>query len=268
MAERRLGPLRLGRDGPAQPRAPRPGVGRAVARPAPPVRDADARGRPGGPVVDDDPAQARRLSGGVRGFEPERVAAFGPDDVDRLHARPRDRPQPRQDRVDDRQRAGGRCALEAVGRRLRRPRLVVRRRATDRRTRSPSWRIPAETAESTGDVEGPQEARLPLRRPDDLLLVHAGGRPGQRPRTSTASGTRSARRSPGRSAGLRGRAATSWTDVLAAVDKIGKLNADQVAVARRRYRGVRRGHDGLHAIQPELERATKAAGVPPVDVHR
>ena len=52
------------------PRVPRRGVGRAVARPAPPVRDARARGRAGGSVVVDDPAQARGLPAGVRRLRP------------------------------------------------------------------------------------------------------------------------------------------------------------------------------------------------------
>ena len=47
-------------------RLPRRGVGHAVARRPPSLRDADARRRAGGPLVVDDPAQARRLSARVR----------------------------------------------------------------------------------------------------------------------------------------------------------------------------------------------------------
>lgn len=64
--------------------------------------------------------------------------------------------------------------------------------------------------------------------------------------------------------------AASWTDVLSAVDKIGKLNADQVAAAKAGDTAAFvKATNGLHAIQPELERATKAAGVPAcADVHK
>ena len=41
--------------------------------------------------------------------------------------------------------------------------------------------VPAETALSRALSDGSPEARLPLRRPDDLLRVHAGGRARQRP---------------------------------------------------------------------------------------
>src|SRR4029077_8900714 len=49
---------------------PRRGVGRSVAGRAPPVRDADAGGRAGWPVVVDDPPQARRLPARVRRLRP------------------------------------------------------------------------------------------------------------------------------------------------------------------------------------------------------
>ena len=52
------------------------------------------------------------------------------------------------------------------------------RRAITRR--SPS--SPTSTDEAKALSEGPQAPRLPLRRPDDGLRVHAGGRPRRRPR--------------------------------------------------------------------------------------
>ena len=48
-----------------------------------------------------------------------------------------------------------------------------------------SWRtlaeLPAETRALARALEGSEAPRLPLRRPDGLLRVHAGGRHGQRP---------------------------------------------------------------------------------------
>ena len=41
--------------------------------------------------------------------------------------------------------------------------------------------IPAETVGVEGDVEGAEAARLPIRRPDNLLLPHAVGGPRERP---------------------------------------------------------------------------------------
>jgi hypothetical protein len=62
----------------------------------------------------------------------------------------------------------------------------------------------------------------------------------------------------------------SWSDVLSAIKTIVELNADQVAAAKRDdAEGFVVARDGLEAIQPELERATRAAGVPTcADVHK
>ena len=61
----------------------------------------------------------------------------------------------------------------------------------------------------------------------------------------------------------------SWSEVLSAVDTIVELNADQVSAAKGGdVEGFVEAKDGLEAIQPELERATAAAGVPTcADVH-
>ena len=58
--------LPVGRLGPALPRLPRHRVGCPDPRSASAVRAAVPRGRPGGPVLDHDPAQARGVSGRVR----------------------------------------------------------------------------------------------------------------------------------------------------------------------------------------------------------
>ena len=62
----------------------------------------------------------------------------------------------------------------------------------------------------------------------------------------------------------------SWTDVLTAVGTIVELNADQAMAANNDdVEGFVEAKDGLEAIQPELERATAAAGVPTcADVHK
>ncbi len=62
----------------------------------------------------------------------------------------------------------------------------------------------------------------------------------------------------------------SWSDVLSAIRAIFELNADQVAAAKSDDAGgFVEARDGLEAIQPELERATMAAGVPTcADVHK
>ena len=70
------------------------------------IRAARARVVPGRPVVVDDPAQARGVPGGVPRLRPggrRRLRRRGPGAPD---GRRRDRPQPRQDRRDDRQRRG------------------------------------------------------------------------------------------------------------------------------------------------------------------
>ena len=62
----------------------------------------------------------------------------------------------------------------------------------------------------------------------------------------------------------------SWSDVLSAINTVVELNTDQVAAAKHDdVEGFIEARDGLEAIQPELERATEAAGVPTcADVHK
>ena len=81
---RRNRPLLVVRRGPALPRLSRRRVGAREARRRCAVRAALARGLPGRALVAHDPAQARELSAGVRGFSIERVADFDERDVERL----------------------------------------------------------------------------------------------------------------------------------------------------------------------------------------
>jgi hypothetical protein len=62
----------------------------------------------------------------------------------------------------------------------------------------------------------------------------------------------------------------SWSEVLVDVGTIVDLNADQVAAAQSDdVEGFVEAKDGLEAVQPELERATEAAGVAScADVHK
>ena len=85
-----------------------------------PVRDDDAlfeklvpRGVPVRPVVDHDPAQARELPRRVRrASRSSAVAAFGDARRRAADGRRGDRPQPREDRRDDRQRARRRLDVD------------------------------------------------------------------------------------------------------------------------------------------------------------
>ena len=75
----------LGDDRPALQRLPRRGVGPPGARRAGRLRAALPRGLPVGPLVADDPAQARGLPRGVRGLRSRTASpAFGERDVERL----------------------------------------------------------------------------------------------------------------------------------------------------------------------------------------
>ena len=114
------------------------------------------------------------------GFDPEALAGFGERDVERLL----------QDAAIIRHRgkieatiANGRATAElhANGATLRE---LLWRYAPDADDRPPAaeLRRPArEDARVDGALEGAEEARLPLRRPDDRLRRDAGVRAGQRP---------------------------------------------------------------------------------------
>ena len=90
---------------------------------------------------------------GFAGFDPERVARFGEQRRRAAARRRRDRPPPRQDRGRDRQRAGDARAARDRDAARRADVGVPRRRGRE------------------GAVAAAEERRLPLRRPDDGLLV-------------------------------------------------------------------------------------------------
>ena len=149
-------------------RLPRRGVGRAVARRPPSLRDADARGRAGRALVVDDPAQARGLPAGVRRLRPcDGRRASAPKDVERLLADP----------GIVRNRLKVESAVEQRGRVLEvQDELgsldaylwALRRRRADRQPlaqRSPSSRP---RPSSRGALQGPEATRLPLRRADGI----------------------------------------------------------------------------------------------------
>ena len=114
------------------------------------------------------------------GFDPHVVAGYTADDVAAPPRRSRDRPQPPEGRVDDREcnprarRASERGQLRCV------PVGVCRRRA-DRQRAGDDVRSSCRDRAFARAVEGPETTRLRLRRPDDLLRVHAGRRHRRRP---------------------------------------------------------------------------------------
>ncbi len=102
-------PLRLGRrrravTRPPDGRLPRRRMGNTGRRRHGAVRAARPRILPGGPVVVDDPAEAGELSRGVRRLRPSGGRRDGRCRRRTAYGRCRDRPEPRQDPGDDRQR--------------------------------------------------------------------------------------------------------------------------------------------------------------------
>ena len=163
------------------PRLPRHRVGVSGRRRRAAVREAEPRGVPGRAVVADDPAQARGVPAGVRGLRrragrPLRRARRQPAARGRL-----DRPPPRQDRGGDQQRRGGCSSCRTSTARWRRT-----CGGSSRRDAPTSWSGHARRLPTTPRVprarEGPEAARLAVRRPDDRVRVHAGDGAGQRPR--------------------------------------------------------------------------------------
>ena len=108
------------------------------------------------------------------GFDPARVARFTPARVERLLRDPR---IVRNRAKIEAAIASARATLE-VQRRARIARrlpVVVRRRGADGEPVAPRpAEIPAETDVSRAMSKDLQAPRVPVRRPDDLLRVHAG----------------------------------------------------------------------------------------------
>ena len=94
----------------------------------------------------DDPAQARGVPARVRRFDPEVVAAFTEEDVERLLGRRLDRASPRQDRSDDHE-----CARDP-GAALGTP-TAARAALAPRARRPPAPRSHADWLSSTSESE-------------------------------------------------------------------------------------------------------------------
>ena len=111
------------------------------------------------------------------GFDVDRIAAYGEADVARLLADAGIIRHRGKIEVDDQQRAAGAGARrrERVARRLC---LELRAGGRGRARRE----VVATTPGIGRAVEGPEEARLALRRADDGLCLHAGDGARQRPR--------------------------------------------------------------------------------------
>ena len=174
-------PLRLGRDRPALPRVPRPGVGRSPARRPAALRAPLPGGRPGRPRLDHDPPEARGVPARLRPLRSPEGGPLRRGQGPRAAPRPRHRPQPAQGpgRRHECPRlpraAGGARPLRPV------PLELRRRRAAAERVAEPQGG-PGPHAGVGRAQQGAPAARLHVRGLDDLLRVHAGRRAGQRPR--------------------------------------------------------------------------------------
>ena len=169
-------------------------MGRAGARRPPALRVPDARRRPGRAQLGNDPPQAAVLPAGLRRVRPGGGRALHGEARGEAAGRSRDRPQPAQGGVDDLEREGRAGGAGRVRQPRRLPLAVRRRRAAPQ-----PLAVDARGAGPDGgvgrDEQGAPAPRLPLRRLDDLLRVHAGRRHGQRPHDTRASDIRHSIRS-------------------------------------------------------------------------
>ena len=118
----------------------------------------------------------------------QRVRRLRPSDGRRLRVsgrrapprRPGDRAQPAEGRVDGEQR---RARARGAGRAREASTRTSGRSSTASRSSTAGARSPSSRRDRAleGDLEGSQAARLPLRRADGDLRVHADGRHGRRP---------------------------------------------------------------------------------------
>src|SRR5690606_15510680 len=163
---RRRAPMLVGsrtRDLPGLPRH-RVGV-RRHGRPAP-VREAVPRGLPIGPVLADDPPQARGVPRGVRRIRPRASRPLRRHRRGTSPVRPRHRPPRREDPVCDQQRRPRPRAARRVwvpGRLL----LAVRRSPLSRPRDDPG-----DHAGLRRPRRGPETPWMDVRRPHHGLLVH------------------------------------------------------------------------------------------------
>ena len=178
-----------------------------------PVRAADARGLPVGPVLADDPAQARGLP---EGFSRLRPGAGRPVPRARRRAAARgrlDRPSPRQDRGGDRE-----CTGDARAPRSRHPvaGALLGGRTAPAQGAAVARRVGRLDARVGGACAAAPGCGLPLRRPDDGAGGAAGVRRRQRPPRhllGPRGGRAGAGLRPGRSAKVRTTAERRWSGV-------------------------------------------------------
>src|SRR5229473_2179780 len=165
---------------PAHARLPRPRMGSAAPWRSGAVREARARRVPGGAVLVHHPEQEGAVPRGLRRVRSGAHGALRPPPDRAGPEGPRHRTQPSKDSG-----RGGQC--EGVARVPGAGRVVRHVPVELRRRRAQAERAPL-LAPAPGAHEGvrPHErgahrARVPLRRSDHLLRVHAGGGDGQRP---------------------------------------------------------------------------------------
>ena len=140
-----------------------------------PLRAADPGGRPGRPELGDHPQAPRRLSPRLRGLRhrPHRRLRTTPTSQ-RLLADSGIIRNRAKISGDHRQRAAPRSRSSASSARLDAYVWGFVDGQTQVNHSASRWRdVPAKTPESRGDEQGAAQARLSLRRPDDLLRLHA-----------------------------------------------------------------------------------------------
>ena len=152
-----------------------------AARRPPPLRDADPRGCAGRAELGDDPEEARGYRKAYDNFDARKIARYdaarsrallADDGIvrNRLKIAASIRQRPCVSRGPERSSAASTPTSGGLS------------EASPGRTPWESLKqLPARTAESDAMSRGSAEARIPVRRLDDLLRVHAGGGDGQRP---------------------------------------------------------------------------------------
>ena len=160
-------------------------------------------GFPVRPVLADDPQEARELSRRLRQFRVRQDRRIHRGRRRAAAAGRRHHPPPRQDRLDHQQRPPR--AGTGRGGRLARRLVLAFRAGSGRAAEEGRPRASARQSDHRGfraHLEGTEEARLDLRRPDDGLRLHAGDGTGQRPHRGLRLPGRRSRRS-GRSSNGR-----------------------------------------------------------------
>ena len=137
-------------------------------------------------------ASARATGAAFAGFDPTVVARFSAKDVERLLADP----GIVRNRLKVESTVNNAARVLEVQDELRQPRrlpLVVRRRRADRQPLALARGAPGRDGALDGDLEGPEAARLPLRRPDGDATRSCSRSAWSTTTRWTASGARSQR---------------------------------------------------------------------------